>query len=120
VQGYPLLVAMLAKEKGAKVVPVAPLLGSPCALVPALALPLQGSPCAFSCRRQQQAKVLCWRLRTGHKLLALFPPLLPPLLLRTGHKLLALFPPLLPLRCRRQQQAKVLCWQLRTGHKLRC
>jgi hypothetical protein len=28
------------------------------------------SPVAFALHSQQQAKVLCWRLRTGHKLLA--------------------------------------------------
>jgi hypothetical protein len=44
-------------------VPVAHLLGSPVA-------PPFSSPCAFYCRRQQQAKVLCWQMRTGHKVRA--------------------------------------------------
>jgi hypothetical protein len=58
-------------------VPVAPLQGS---LLPVLALlpplcppllPLRctfSSPFAFALHSQQQAKVLCWRMRSGHKL----------------------------------------------------
>jgi hypothetical protein len=94
------------------------------ALVPVA--PKQGSPCAFA--------------------VALFPPLLPPLLMRSGHKLRCTFAFALrktkaqvansrqryfaggcapgiscvakSQRKGSQQQAKVLCWRVRSGHKL--
>jgi hypothetical protein len=90
----------------------------------------------------QQAKVLCWRGRYGHKLCCFFPgalaplqgspvalcafalllPLLvPPLLMRSGHKLLADAKSKGCLPCcpcaLAPPHASLL---MRTGHKLRC
>jgi hypothetical protein len=123
-KGFPVLVAMQEKEKGTKGSPVAPV--ARCAhprlpLCPLLVCRAYARhsclPCCLPC--------LC---APGISCVALFPPLLPPLLLRSGHKLLAdansrqmyfaggcapgISCVALVKSTGSQQQAKVLCWRV--------